>query len=133
MIAGMRRSHHSLTDRLEDLGLAEVGDEQPEGKTAGSRSEERSGAGPPLDQAGGLELPKGAADGDPRNAEPLDELGLARQAFSLLPLASLDFAAESEEDGLVLEGVWSAGHVVMIYQLGRHSARLLRIICTLDR
>ena len=54
--ASQRRSPHSLADRLEDLGLAEVRDQKPEREGARGRLRRldvRARSGPPLHQPGG--------------------------------------------------------------------------------
>jgi hypothetical protein len=81
MRARQRRRHHALADRLEHLGLAEVGNEEAERQRGALRTapDERAGAGAPLDEAGGLEVTHGPADRDPRRAEEPLQLRLARQ------------------------------------------------------
>ena len=66
MSARERGRHHALTDRLEDLGLAEIRDQKTEGlpKRGARALHEGAGSGDPLHQPGRLQLPHGAGDGD---------------------------------------------------------------------
>ncbi len=107
MVTGARRRHHAVADRLEDLGLAEVGNQQPERQRIGRRTtafDEGPGARAAFDEAGLLEVPDRAADGDPRDGEARPQLGLARQAAARLPGACLYFPAKGREDLPMLDG-----------------------------
>jgi hypothetical protein len=118
MLAGERRRHHALADRLEDLRLAEVGDQESEGERGPAvlGADERARAGPPLDESGTLEVPHRAAHGDARGAVLTDEVGLAGEAVAFLPPAGLDLALEGAIDLLIFgcRATFRPCHVRMI-------------------
>src|SRR5207249_9951408 len=90
VLARERGRHHALADRLEDLRLAQVRDQEPEreGRRAALRAHVRAGAGAPVDEAGALEIPYRTSHGDPGGAELPHEIRLAGQAVPFLPAAA---------------------------------------------
>ena len=79
VLTGERRTHHPLTDRLEDLGLAKVRNEQAEREPGRGLDclHECPRAGATLDESGDLEVAHRAAHRDARRPERLAEHGLA--------------------------------------------------------
>ena len=111
MLAGQWRRHHPLTHRLEDLGLAEIRNQQAErlaGRPVG-RADVGAGSDATLDEPGQLQLPDGAADRDSRRAESDDELGFAREPIARLPAARLNLAMQGRKDLPVLGIAGGAG------------------------
>ena len=105
--ARQRRRHHALADRLEDLGLAR--DRESAGRTRARRRGRRALTKVPeparrSTRPASLQVAHGAADRDPRGAERLPELRLARQASAIGQPAGLDVAPEGGVDLPVLGG-----------------------------
>ena len=95
MLVRQRRRHHALADRLEDLRLAEFGNQQAERQRppgACGVLHERARSGAALDETVALQIANGAADRDPRRAERAHELGLARQPVAALEPSAQDVA-----------------------------------------
>ena len=80
------RGGDALADGFEDFGLAEVGDDEAEEQAAAAlvlgAAHVGAGAGDAVEQAALLEFADGAAHGDARGAEALDEGGLAGEFLS---------------------------------------------------
>ena len=79
VLTGERRTHHALTDRLEDFGLAKVRNEQAEREPGRGLDclHECPRAGATLDESGDLEVTHRATHCDARRPERLAEHGLA--------------------------------------------------------
>lgn len=92
MRLGERRAHDALADRLEDLGRAELGDEQAEVIAQGrlGRFDVGAGAGAADDEAIALQALDGFGNGDPRSGKTGAESGLAGQAIAGAVVAGLD-------------------------------------------
>src|SRR6185369_1058541 len=113
VLAREGRGHHALAYGLEDLRLAEVGDQEAEGEGGGggSRAHVRAGARAAFHEPGALEVAHGAADGDPRGPEPANEVRLAGEAVALFPAAVVDLALEGAVDLPMFRGFGPHGHL----------------------
>lgn len=106
--ASLGRAGDSLTDRLEDLGPSQVGNQQPEEQPAcgGSNAPHiRSRAGHAFDQAALAQFPQSAADGDARSPELLHQRRLAGELLPRGVFAGENLSREDLQHLLVLRHV----------------------------
>src|SRR5262245_52206992 len=117
MLSGKRGRHHSLANRLEDLRLAEIRNEQTEGQRAGGAFHERAGPRTALHQSAVLQVANRASYRDARHTEPVHELRFARQTIAALPMSGLNLATEDGVHPSMLEAaIGGYRHRNLLYQ-----------------
>ena len=99
------RRGDGLADRLEDLGLAEIRNDQAENQavlaSCGCVAHIGAGAGDAIDQSAPLQLAHGAAHCDPRHAESLHQRGFAGELLARPIVAADDIAMQLIQHDLV--------------------------------
>ena len=97
VLARERRGHHALADRLEDLGLAEIGNRavRTRARPSDTRRVRRRFPSPARrsTRPARLQIAHGAPDRDARRPEPALELRLARQAVAVASAGPTGFRA----------------------------------------
>ena len=98
------RAHHSMTDGLEDLREAELGNEQAEGAPALLIFGKNvcSGSGAARNKAHALKVVNSLGDGNAGGVEELAKFGLTRKTVARLERTGLNAGKQVIEDTAML-------------------------------